>query len=417
MIYERFSKRQLLAMTWWNRPQYRSLDAIICDGAVRSGKTVCMADGFFIWSMQSFEGCNFALCGRSISSLRRNVIVNLSAWLGGLFTIKESRGDNRLTVRYKGRENTYYLFGGLDESSYKQIQGITLAGAFLDEVALMPRSFVEQTCARCSVAGSKLWFNCNPAGPEHWFYKEWVCKAQEKGALRLHFTMEDNPGLADSIRRRYESLYTGVFHKRYVLGQWCVAEGLIYDFRPEEHLSRELPKTGKYYLSVDYGTMNPFSAGLWLVEGGVAHRIREYYYDGRNRGQTKTDEEYYTAMEKLAADYPIECVVVDPSAASFIALIRRKGRFSVRKAKNAVLDGIRLVASCLQAGVLKFHPDCTDTLREFSLYSWEDEGQREQPRKENDHAMDDIRYFCATVLGRNRDTIQKLGGKDEKMVD
>lgn len=407
MIYQSFSKRQLLAMTWWNRPQFKMLDAIICDGAVRSGKTVCMADGFFIWSMSRFDRCNFALCGRSISSLRRNVVSNLPAWLGGLFTIREHRADNRLTLSYGGRENTYYLFGGLDESSYKQIQGITLAGAFLDEVVLMPRSFVEQTCARCSVAGSKLWFNCNPAGPEHWFYKEWVCKAKEKKALRLHFTMDDNPGLDKDIRRRYETLYTGVFHRRYVLGQWCMAEGLVYDFQPEKHLAKELPKTGSYYISVDYGTMNPFSAGLWCVNGGVAYRLREYYYDGRQRQKTKTDEEYYEAIEKLAEDLPITSVVVDPSAASFIATIRRKGRFSVRKAKNAVLEGIHQVASFLQAGKLKISPDCKDAIREFSLYSWEENAPKDQPRKENDHAMDDIRYFCNTIW-------RKL---NEKMAD
>lgn len=417
MNYQNFSKRQLLAMTWWNRPQLKNKDAIICDGAVRSGKTVCMADGFFLWSMHTFDGCNFALCGRSISSLRRNVIVNLPQWLGGLFTVREHRGDNRLTVSYKGRQNTYYLFGGLDESSYKQIQGVTLAGAFLDEVALMPRSFVEQTCARCSVEGSKLWFNCNPAGPEHWFYKEWVCRAKDKNALRLHFTMADNPGLSPGIRARYENLYTGLFYRRYVLGQWCVAEGLVYAFDPQRHLFDGPPKGGTYYISVDYGTMNPFSAGLWCVEKGVAYRLGEYYYDGRQRGVTKTDEEYYQELEKLAAEYPITCVVVDPSAASFIALIRRKGRFSVRKAKNSVLDGIRLVASCLQAGVLKFHPGCADTLREFSLYSWDEGGTKDQPLKENDHAMDDIRYFCATVLGRNGETLEKLGGNNEKMVD
>ena len=407
MIYQSFSKRHNLAMTWWNRPEFKRLDAIICDGAVRSGKTVCMADGFFIWSMASFTGCNFALCGRSISSLRRNVVSNLPAWLGGLFTIREHRADNRLPLSSGGRENNYYLFGGLDESSYKQIQGITLAGAFLDEVVLMPRSFVEQTCARCSVAGSKLWFNCNPAGPEHWFYKEWVCKAAQKKALRLHFTMDDNPGLDGAIRRRYETLYTGVFHRRYVLGQWCVAEGLVYDFQPEKHLATELPKTGSYYISVDYGTMNPFSAGLWCVNGGVAYRLREYYYDGRQRGRTKTDEEYYEAIEKLAGDHPITSVVVDPSAASFIATIRRKGRFSVRKAKNAVVEGIHQVASYLQAGKLKISPDCKDTIREFSLYSWEENAPKDQPRKENDHAMDDIRYFCNTIW-------RKL---DEKMAD
>ena len=371
-----------------------------------------MTDGFFLWSMSCFTGQNFGICGRSISSLRRNIISNLHSWLGGVFQIREYRSENKLVVSYQNRENTYYLFGGLDESSYKQIQGITLAGALLDEVVLMPRSFVEQTCARCSVDGSKLWFNCNPAGPEHWFYCQWLQKRKEKKLLHLHFTMADNPGLSEKIRMRYENLYSGVFYKRYVLGQWCVAEGLVYSFLPEKHIAQSLPPTGRYFISVDYGTLNPFSAGLWCVSKGVAYRIREYYYDGRKTGKTLTDEEYYSQLEKLAGECPVECVVVDPSAASFITVIRRHGRFSVRKAKNGVQDGIRLVASCLQTGVLKFSPACTDSIREFSLYCWEEQGDR--PIKENDHAMDDIRYFCATVL--RRQITERLGKQYEEMV-
>ena len=388
----------MLALTWWNRPGLDRYDGIICDGAVRSGKTVCMTDGFFIWSMSAFDRQNFGICGRSISSLRRNVTANLGSWLGGLVTVREHRGENKLVVRWGNRENTYYLFGGLDESSYKQIQGITLAGAFLDEVALMPRSFVEQTCARCSVAGSKLWFNCNPAGPEHWFYKEWILKNREKNMLRLHFTMADNPGLSPEIRCRYEKMYTGVFYRRYVLGQWCVAEGLIYDFDPKRHVMTAPPEKGKYYISVDYGTRNPFSAGLWCVAGGKAYRLREFYYDGRKSGRSLTDGEYYKELETLAGDKTIECVVVDPSAASFIAQIRKEGRFSVRKAKNAVVDGIRQVSGLLHAGALEFSPKCRDTIREFGLYCWQE--QEDRPVKENDHAMDDIRYFCTTILRR-----------------
>ena len=398
MIFPSFSKRQLIALTWWNRPHLKNFDAIICDGAVRSGKTVSTVGGFFLWSMASFHGQVFALCGKSVSSLRRNIIIHLSAWLGGGFFITEHRGENKLTVRCAGKENTYYLFGGQDESSYMSVQGITLAGVLLDEVALMPRSFVEQACARCSVKGSKLWFNCNPAGPEHWFYKEWICRAKEKNALHLHFTMGDNPGLDPQIRQRYERLYRGVFYDRYVRGLWCLAEGLIYDFRPEKHITAQIPR-GRYYISVDYGTMNPFSAGLWCVGQGRAVRLREFYYCGREKGKALTDEEYYAALEKLAGEYPVEQVIVDPSAASFITVIRRHGRFSVRKAKNEVLSGISLVSQLLQAGVLQFTGQCKDAIREFSLYSWAPEGQ-DAPKKENDHAMDDIRYFCSTVLRR-----------------
>lgn len=390
-------------MTWWNRPKLKNFDAIICDGAVRSGKTVCMVVGFFLWSMARFDGKVFALCGKTVASLRRNVVIHLPQWLGGVLEVTEHRSDNRLVIRSPdGRKNVYYLFGGQDESSYMLIQGITLAGALLDEAVLMPRSFVEQTCARCSEQGAKLWFNCNPSTPEHWFYKEWVEKCREKNALHLHFTMADNPALPDSVRQRYERMYTGHFYRRYVLGQWCGAQGLVYDFDPQVHVTRQLPQTGRYYISVDYGTQNPFSAGLWCVSGTVAVRLREYYYNGREQGRMKTDQEYYEALEALAGDLPVEQVVVDPSAASFIAVVRKAGRFRIRRADNRVLPGIQLVTQLLRAGQLRIGPSCKAAIREFSLYSWQPDGTQDQPIKENDHAMDDIRYFCMTILRRKQ---------------
>ena len=392
----------MIAMTWWNRPELKHYDGILCDGAVRSGKTVSMVTGFFLWSMTAFSGATFAICGKTVGALRRNIIQNLPDWLGELFTVRQHRADNKLVVTDKtGRANTYYLFGGKDESSCQFIQGITLSGVLLDEAALMPRSFAEQACARCSEAGSKLWFNCNPEGPEHWLYKEWIQKAREKNLLRLHFTMDDNPALSPMIRRRYENLYTGVFYRRFVLGQWCMAEGLVYAFEPDVHIAEPAGTAGRYYISVDYGTRNPFSAGLWQVTAGKAYRIREYYHNGRESGKMLTDEEYCDALEALAENLPVEQVVVDPSAASFIAALRRRGRFSVRKARNEVLPGIRLVATLLKAGILKIGPDCKNTIREFGLYRWEDKGERDSVVKEHDHTMDDIRYFCASVLRRS----------------
>ena len=388
----------------------KAYEGILCDGAIRSGKTLCMVTGFFLWSMGSFDGCTFGLCGKTIGALRRNIVGNLPQWLGDTVHIRESRSENKLVVAAGGKRNTYYLFGGEDESAYKLIQGITLAGVLLDEVALMPRSFVEQACARCSVAGSKLWFNCNPEGPEHWLYKEWILKAKEKRLLHLHFTMEDNPGLDPTIRQRYERMYTGVFYRRYVLGQWCLAQGLVYEFDPEKHIAKTLPKGGRYYISVDYGTRNPFSAGLWCVEGDRAVRIREFYHSGRDSGKMLTDEQYHQALVALADGLPVETVVVDPSAASLIATIRAHGVFSVRKAKNEVLPGIRMVAGLLREGALQFAPQCKDAIREFSLYRWEENGSEDRVVKENDHAMDDIRYFCATVLRRNKEIRRKIGG-------
>ena len=415
MIYRKLSKRQRLAMLWWQQPKFRNRDAIICDGSIRSGKTVSMTVGFFLWSMSAFSGEKFGICGKTIESLRRNVILNLRDWLPPELEIIERRAENKIIVSDGcGRENTYFLFGGRDESSYMLVQGITLAGALLDEVALMPRSFVEQVCARCSVHGSKLWFNCNPGGPEHWFYKNWVLRAKEQNALHLHFTMADNLSLAKEIVERYERMYTGVFYRRYIQGLWCIAEGLIYPFDKERHTVREVPEAhrerGEWYISCDYGTLNPFSAGLWCVYRGRAIRVAEYYYSGRESCAMKTDEEYYAELEKLAGDRVIQSVIVDPSAASFIACIRRHGRFAVRKAKNDVLPGIRLTAAMLQAGVIQIGAGCADAIREFGLYRWEEKGEEDKPIKENDHAMDDIRYFCNTVMRRNPEARKQLGG-------
>ena len=400
MIWTRLSKRQRLAMLWWNQPKFAGRDAIICDGSIRSGKSVCMTVGFFLWSMSRFNGQKFAICGKTVESLRRNIVLNLREWIPDDLQITERRSENKIIVSDGcGRENAYFLFGGRDESSYMLIQGITLAGALLDEVALMPRSFVDQACARCSVPGSKLWFNCNPEGPEHWFYKSWVLRAKDQNALHIHFTMDDNPSLAAEIRERYERMFSGVFYDRYIRGLWVVAEGLIYAFFDKNtHVTSEIPEAGRYYISCDYGTLNPFSAGLWCVKDGRAVRIREYYWSGREQSAMKTDEDYYAELERLAGNLPIECVVVDPSAASFIATIRRHGRFLVRKAKNDVLPGIRLTAAMLQAGVIKIGASCKDSIREFGLYRWEEKGEIDKPVKENDHAMDDIRYFAYTIL-------------------
>lgn len=397
MIYQKLSKRQRLAMLWWQQPRFKDRDAIICDGSIRSGKTVSMTVGFFLWSMTKFDGQKFAICGKTIESLRRNVILNLRDWIPEDIQITERRAENKLIATDGcGHENTYFLFGGRDESSYALVQGITLAGALLDEVALMPRSFVEQVCARCSVAGSKLWFNCNPDGPEHWFYKNWVLKIKEMNALHIHFTMNDNLSLADEIRARYERMYEGVFYRRYILGLWVLAEGLVYDFL-EAYITDNQPKGAEYYISIDYGTLNPFSAGLWSVTGSNAVRVKEYYYDGRNKKKQLTDEEYCNEIEKLAKGQTITKVIVDPSAASFITALKRRG-FRVQQADNSVLDGIRRTAVYLKNGNIKIHRSCTDAIREFGLYRWDEKKTSDTVVKENDHAMDDIRYFCSTVM-------------------
>lgn len=388
-------------MIWWKIPRTAKYDAVICDGSVRSGKTVAMSVGFVLWSMSSFNNSSFALCGKTIEALRRNVVTPLSAWIEGLYYIKEHRAQNMIEITRNGVTNRYYLFGGRDESSASLIQGMTLCGVLLDEAALMPRSFVEQAMARCSVAGSKFWFNCNPESPMHWFYVEWILKAKEKNALHLHFTMADNLSLDPKVIERYENMYSGVFYDRYIKGLWRVAEGRVYpQFSEEKHVVKTVPDYGNYYISVDYGTVNPFSAGLWCVVNGVATRIDEYYHDSRKSGYQLTDAEYYEQLERLAGGRYIEYIFVDPSAASFIECINRRGKYTVVPALNNVLDGIRTVSDMMNAGKIKIGEKCADSIREFGLYRWDGKNGADRVVKENDHAMDDIRYFCYTWLRR-----------------
>ena len=396
-----FSPKQRTVLTWWMPDSpYREKEAIICDGAVRSGKTLAMGLSFFLWAMSCFQGQKFGVCGKTISSLRRNVLSEILPELGKLGAVwKEKRTENLLILRLWGHENQFYTFGGRDESSASLIQGITFAGILLDETALMPRSFVEQACARCSVAGSRLWFNCNPEGPEHWFYKTWILGAEERNCLRLQFTMEDNPSLTEAIRARYQRLYTGVFYQRYILGQWVQAEGRVYDFFTADMLGKVPESCEQWYISCDYGTVNPTSMGLWGKHGGVWYRVKEFYFDSRREKRQMTDAEYADALAELAGGREIRGVIVDPSAASFIEVLRRRG-WRVKKAKNDVLSGIRLTSDCLKTGKIVICDTCTDCIRELGEYLWEPGGSgKDRVRKEHDHAMDDMRYFVSTVLG------------------
>ncbi|MBQ7598871.1 MAG: PBSX family phage terminase large subunit [Clostridia bacterium] len=402
-----FSPKQRTVLTWWhdNSP-LRDYNGLICDGAVRSGKTTCMSLSFIAWAFFRFDDASFALCGKTIASLRRNIVTGLLAHLRALgFDCRDVLSRNRIDISFGGRSNRFYLFGGRDASSAALIQGMTLHGVLFDEVALMPRSFVEQALARCSPEGAKFWFNCNPEHPLHWFYTEWIQKAEEKGVLHLHFQMQDNPSLSKRVIERYASMYSGAFYDRFVLGKWVAADGLVYPQAANGAYTKAVPQTKaeKSYLSCDYGTVNPTSIGLWGLHDGVWYREREFYFDARKEGRQKTDEEYYADLEALAGERRIAAVVIDPSAASFAECVRRHGRFRVVKAHNDVLDGIRKVQDALREGRIAIGPDCRDTLREFSLYRWDESAGGDRVKKEHDHAMDDLRYFVASVLSQPED--------------
>ena len=401
-----FGKKQLQVLSWWSpRKSTCRYDGIICDGAVRSGKTLCMSLSFAAWAMACFDGGSFAICGKTIRSVKRNVASPLLRMLRELgFETEDRLSMNTFTVSVPGRKNTFFLFGGRDESSAALIQGVTLCGVLFDECALMPRSFVEQALARCSVEGSKLWFNCNPEYPQHWFYREWIKKAEQKNILYMHFLMEDNPSLSQKMLTRYKRLYSGSFYDRFVLGRWTASEGLVYPFMSDDKMLCNVPQDEfeEFAVSCDYGTVNPASFGLWGLYDGCWYRIDEYYYSSRREGASRTDEEHYQGLCELVGDRNVSKVVVDPSAASFIEVIRRHGKFTVVPARNNVIDGIRQTSTALKEGRIKICRSCTDSISEFGLYRWESGGS-DRPVKENDHAMDDIRYFVSTVLNGEDD--------------
>lgn len=429
--FKPFSQKQKQVLTWWMPDSpVKDYDGIIADGAIRSGKTVCMSLSFVFWAMDSFSGQNFAMCGKTIGSFRRNVLFWLKLMLRSRgYRVADHRADNLVEISRGNVTNYFYIFGGKDERSQDLIQGITLAGVFCDEVALMPESFVNQATGRCSVTGSKYWFNCNPDGPYHWFKANWIDKSlgylgkQKAAALQeearregkdpglkkllyVHFTMDDNLSLSEEIKARYRSMYSGVFFKRYILGLWAMAEGIIYDmFDVKRHVTDiqkiVLPKKPEYYVSCDYGTQNATVFLLWAKDmEGKWVCIREYYYSGRDEQSQKADSRFADDLKKWLDGIQPEKIIIDPSAASFIAELKERG-YRIRKANNDVADGIRYVASLLSMNRIAVCSCCENTIKEFASYIWDGkaaERGEDKPVKKFDHCMDALRYFAYTSI-------------------
>ena len=389
---------------------YSNYDVLICDGAVRSGKTSIMMVAFVDWAMRCFNGCRFGICGKTVDSATKNIIAAYTqmTYANRRYSIKFRRAEKIMEVRRGNTVNIFEVFGGKDEASAALIQGRTLAGVLLDEVVLMPKSFVDQALARCSVDGARIWFSCNPGSPKHWFYTDWISKADAKNALYLHFAMTDNPSLSQKTLEKYKTYYNGVFYQRYIEGAWVLADGLVYPmFSEDKHTYSDYPymssdgqlKQGvECYISIDYGIMNPFAALLWVVYKGVAYCHQEYYYDGRERKYQRTDEEHYSEIVKLAGEFPVEEIIIDPSATSFKATVNRHGRFVCRNGNNDVIPGIGTMSALMSAGMIQIHKNCKDFISELQLYSWDADKPEDAVKKEYDHACDAARYFAHTVL-------------------
>ncbi len=422
--FQKFSKKQRQIFTWWlpNSP-VREAGGIIADGAIRSGKTVSMSLSYTMWSMANYDGQNFIMAGKTISSFKRNVLQNLKLMLTsrGYHWIYHISGDfpNMLEVSRNGRTNYFYIFGGKDEGSQDLVQGITAAGAFFDEVALMPESFVNQATARCSVEGATWWFNCNPAGPMHWFKLEWIDKRIKKRLLYLHFTMDDNLSLSEKVKEKYRAMYAGVFYLRYIKGLWAVAEGLIYTMLTDDNLYTDqerpvaLKNTAMKAITVDYGTTNPCVFLEVWDDGQTIWIDQEYRWDSRSEearrsaNPQRTDAQYADDMTEFMGMEPQDqcMVVVDPSAASFITELRSRGLY-VKPANNEVADGIRVVGSLLAKRNIRINKDnCKGLISEMQSYVWDDkaaERGEEKPVKQKDHGPDALRYYCYTVLPKWR---------------
>lgn len=383
-------------------PYTKKYQALICDGAVRSGKTSLMTIAFVDWAMREFNNTNFGICGKTVGSAIKNIITPYMAMAySKKYNISFTRSDNRMIVRYGNKTNTFYVYGGKDESSYMLIQGITLAGVLLDEVALLSRSFVEQALARClSYKNRRYWFNCNPSNPKHWFYEEWIQQADKHRALHLHLLMTDNPALDEETIQETENTWSGVFYERYVLGRWVVADGLVYPMFNEpfcvvETIARPYEK---YYVSNDYGTNHPLVYHLFGLSRGVWYLIKEFYHDGQRNGQ-KTAGDYYSDLLEFTKGINIKQFIKDnaPIASSFNVLLVRKGDFKNRLADNDVSPGLQDVATALKTGLLKINDCCKNTIREFGIYSWNPKSTEDEPIKENDDCMDCLRYFVRTL--------------------
>ena len=422
--FQKFSRKQRQIFTWWlPNSSVREAGGIIADGAIRSGKTVSMSLSYTMWSMANYDGQNFIMAGKTISSFKRNVLQNLKLMLTsrGYHWIYHISGDfpNMLEVSRNGRTNYFYIFGGKDEGSQDLVQGITAAGAFFDEVALMPESFVNQATARCSVEGATWWFNCNPAGPMHWFKLEWIDKRIKKRLLYLHFTMDDNLSLSEKVKEKYRAMYAGVFYLRYIKGLWAVAEGLIYTMLTDDNLytDQERPVALKNIaiktITVDYGTTNPCVFLEVWDDGQTVWIDREYRWDSRSEearrsaNPQRTDAQYADDMTEFMGTAPQDqcTVVVDPSAASFITELRSRGLY-VKPANNEVADGIRVVGSLLAKRNIRINKDnCKGLISEMQSYVWDDkaaERGEEKPVKQKDHGPDALRYYCYTVLPKWR---------------
>lgn len=363
--FKPFSKKQLKVLTWW-RPSSPvcDMDGVIADGAIRSGKTLSMSLSFAMWAMETFNGQNLGMCGKTIGSFRRNVLFWLKLMLRSRgYGVTDHRADNLLVVTKGKVTNYFYIFGGKDERSQDLIQGITLAGVLFDEVVLMPESFVNQATGRCSVDGSKMWFNCNPEGPYHWFKQNWIDKADEKNLLYLHFTMDDNLSMSEKIKARYRSMYSGVFFKRYILGLWAVAEGVIYRlFADDEERyfidRKDVPRLAYIEVGADIGgrkSNHAFVASGFDEDFNALYVLKARSIKADGVSVSQFVDEFIKFVEAVVDDYGfVDTCWPDCAEAAILNELDAKTPYRIRGSiKGEIIDRIRCADILLSSDRIK----------------------------------------------------------------
>lgn len=391
----------------------------VAEGAVRAGKTVDNVAAFAYLIDRGTPDRIHLATGSTAANAKLNIGdcngMGLEYIFRGRCRWTKYKGNEALAIRSHGREYVVIFAGGAKADSFKKIRGNSYGMWIATEINLHHQDTIKEAFNRQLAAKvRRVFWDLNPSAPGAWIYEDYIERFREQFGRRYnyeHFTIRDNATISEQRFAEIEAQYRqygviSAWYRRDILGERCIAEGLIYPMFGEFNIVDEVPERGEYYISCDYGTLNPFSAGLWCWDGKKATRIREYYYSGRNERSNKTDEEYYTELESLAGDLPVKSVIVDPSAASFIEVIRRHKRFRVQKAVNDVIPGIATTARYIQDGTIKVCRSCKDAIREFGLYRWDEKSTEDKPIKENDHAMDDIRYFTMTIL---RHKVRKAG--------
>lgn len=369
-------------------------------GAVRSGKTLASLLAFLIAVAAAPMQGLIVITGKTLQTIERNVIEPLQdVALFGVFADQVVHTQGAGVAYVLGRR--VELIGANDVRAQGKIQGATMCLAYADEASLLPKGFWLMLLSRLSVPGARLLATTNPDGPGHWLRKDFILHARAVGMRVWKFQLSDNPSLTPEFVARLRRQYVGLWYRRYILGEWCLAEGAVYDmWDPRRHVVDILPPIQRWIaLGIDHGTTNPFAALLLgLGRDRRLYLTHEWRYDSKRSARALADVEYSERLRGWLASiehggvtgvHP-DWTVVDPSAASFVAQLYRDG-FTPTLADNSVVGRIRMISSLLAVDLLKVHRRCTGWIDEVPGYSWDPDKAlkgEDAPIKTDDHSLD-----------------------------